>query len=71
MLQRTLTLVLSKQKQAKRDQLYDQAVVAADGDFDATWDRLMDEYLSAGGQDIMDERAAKWEEFFGDADMLP
>ena len=56
---------------AKRDQLYDQAVVAADGDFDATWDRLMDEYLSAGGQDIMDERAAKWEEFFGDADMLP
>lgn len=56
---------------AKRDQLYDQAVVAAEGDFDATWDRLMDEYLSAGGQDIMDERAAKWEEFFGDADMLP
>lgn len=56
---------------AKRDQLYDQAVVAADGDFDATWDRLMDEYLSAGGQDIIDERAAKWEEFFGDADMLP
>ena len=56
---------------AKRDQLYDQAVVAADGDFDATWDRLMDEYLSAGGQDIIDDRAAKWEEFFGDADMLP
>ena len=56
---------------AKRDQLYDQAVVAADGDFDATWDRLMDEYLSAGGQDIIDERAAKWEEFFGDAEMLP
>lgn len=56
---------------AKRDQLYDQAVVAAEGDFDATWDRLMEEYLSAGGQDIMDERAAKWEEFFGDADMLP
>lgn len=56
---------------AKRDQLYDQAVVCAEADFDATWDRLMDEYLSAGGQSIMDERAAKWAEYFGDADMLP
>lgn len=56
---------------AKRDQLYDQAVVAKEEDFDATWDSLMDEYLSAGGQDIINERAAKWDEFFGDADMLP
>lgn len=56
---------------AKRDQLLDQAVVAAEADFDATWDSLMGEYLSAGGQSIMDERAAKWEEYFGDADMLP
>lgn len=56
---------------AKRDQLFDQAVVAKEADFDATWDRLMSEYLSAGGQSIQDERAAKWEEFFGDADMLP
>lgn len=56
---------------AKRDQLYDKAVVAKEADFDATWDQLLADYLSAGGQDIMDERAAKWEEFFGSSDMLP
>lgn len=56
---------------SKRDQLFDQAVVAAEGEFDAVWDGMMSEYLAAGGQAIMDERAAKWEEFFGDADMLP
>lgn len=56
---------------AKRDQLYDQAVVAKEADFDATWDRLMADYLSSGAQEIMDERAAKWEEFFGSSDMLP
>lgn len=56
---------------AKRDQLYDKAVVVKEADFDATWDQLLADYLSAGGQDIMDERAAKWEEFFGSSDMLP
>ena len=56
---------------AKRDQIYDNAVVASEADFDATWDSFMSDYLSAGGQAIMDERAAKWAEYFGDADMLP
>ncbi len=56
---------------SKRDQIYDNAVVAPVADFDSTWDSFMDDYLSSGGQDIMDERAAKWEEYFGDADMLP
>ena len=56
---------------AKRDQIYDNAVVAAEADFDKTWDSFMSDYLSAGGQAIMDERAAKWAEYFGDADMLP
>ncbi|MBQ3797627.1 MAG: sugar ABC transporter substrate-binding protein [Butyrivibrio sp.] len=56
---------------AKRDQIYDNAVVAAEADFDSTWDSFMADYLSAGGQAIMDERAAKWAEYFGDADMLP
>ncbi len=55
----------------KRDQVYDQAVVAAEADFDSTWDSLMADYLSSGGQAIMDERAAKWKEYFGDSDMLP
>ena len=56
---------------SKRDQIYDNAVVAAEADFDSTWDSYMSDYLSAGGQAIMDERAEKWAEVFGDADMLP
>ena len=32
---------------AKRDQLFDQAVVAKEADFDTVWDSLMSEYLSA------------------------
>lgn len=56
---------------SKRDQVFDQAVVAPVDKFDEVWDEFMDDYLSSGGQDIMDERAEKWEQFFGDADMLP
>lgn len=56
---------------AKRDQLFDQAVVAKEADFDTVWDSLMSEYLSAGAQDIMAERQQKWEEYFGEATMLP
>ncbi len=56
---------------AKRDQVYDNAVVAKEADFDAVWDAGMADYLSAGGQAIIDERTEKWAEFFGDADMLP
>jgi putative aldouronate transport system substrate-binding protein len=56
---------------SKRDQIYDNAVVAPVADFDSTWDSFMQDYLSSGGQDIMDERAEKWAEYFGDADMLP
>lgn len=56
---------------SKRDQVFDQAVVAPVDQFDAVWDEFMDDYLSSGAQDIMDERAEKWEQFFGDADMLP
>lgn len=56
---------------SKRDQVFDQAVVAPVDKFDAVWDEFMEDYLSSGGQDIMDERAEKWEQFFGDSDMLP
>lgn len=55
----------------KRDQIYDQAVVAKPDEFDALWDQMIQEYLDMGGQAIMDERAAKWDEYFGDATMLP
>ena len=56
---------------SKRDIAYDKAVVASVADFDKVWDEYMADYLSAGGQAIMDERTAKWAEYFGDADMLP
>ncbi|MBO7334104.1 MAG: sugar ABC transporter substrate-binding protein, partial [Lachnospiraceae bacterium] len=45
----------------KRDQTYDKAVVASVADFDSVWDQGMSEYLAAGGQAIMDERAAAWD----------
>lgn len=56
---------------SKRNQVYNQAVVCSVEDFDSVWDEFMQEYLDAGGQDIMDERAEKWEQYYGDADMLP
>ena len=56
---------------SKRDQVYDNAVVASVDSFDSTWDSFLSDYLSAGGQAIIDERTAKWAEYFGDADMLP
>lgn len=56
---------------AKRDQAYDNAVIAAEADFDKVWDEMYNDYLNAGGQAIMDERAQKWEEYFGSSDMLP
>lgn len=56
---------------SKRDQVFDQAVVAPVDQFDAVWDEFMEDYLSSGGQDIIDERTEKWEQFFGDAEMLP
>jgi len=56
---------------SKRDQLYSNAVVAAADKFDSVWDSFMADYLSSGGQAIIDERAAKWQEYFGDSVMLP
>ena len=55
----------------KRDILYDMAVSCAVADFDATWDKYMEDYLSSGGQDIIDERTEKWNATFGDSKMLP
>ncbi len=56
---------------AKRDQVYDNAVIASEADFDSVWDSMMEDYLSSGGQAIMDERAEKWDAVFGNSNMLP
>ena len=55
----------------KRDIAYDTAVIASVEEFDAVWDAAMADYLSSGGQAIMDERTEKWNATFGDTDMLP
>jgi putative aldouronate transport system substrate-binding protein len=55
----------------KRDALLDQAVVAAPDKFDEVFDSGLADYLSSGGQAIIDERLAKWETVFGDATALP
>ena len=49
----------------KRDITFDNAVIAAEADFDAVWDAGMEDYLSAGGQDIIDERTEKWDAVYG------
>ena len=55
----------------KRDIMYDQCVIAPVDDFDATWDKYMADYLSSGGQAIMDERESKWATVYGDTDTVP
>jgi putative aldouronate transport system substrate-binding protein len=55
---------------SKRDEVYDTAVVAAADAFDTTWDNAMADYLSAGGQAIIDERTTAWEAAYGSATNL-
>ncbi len=55
----------------KKDVVFDNAVIAATDEFDSVWDAGMEDYLSSGGQAIIDERTEKFEATFGDVDMLP
>lgn len=55
----------------KRDIVFDTSVIASPSDFDKVWDDGMKDYLSAGGQDIMDERTEKWNATYGEAVNLP
>lgn len=55
----------------KRDVVYDTAIIASEADFDKIYDAGMKDYLSSGGQAVMDERKEKWEATYGDAVMLP
>jgi putative aldouronate transport system substrate-binding protein len=50
----------------KRDTLLTKAVIAKPGEFDAVYDAGMKDYLNSGGQAIIDERRAKYEEIVGD-----
>ncbi len=55
----------------KRDIIFDTSVSAKEADFDSVWDSGMEDYLSSGGQAVIDERTEKWEATFGDVDTLP
>jgi putative aldouronate transport system substrate-binding protein len=50
----------------KRDALFSQSITAPVARFDSVWDAGYRDYLNSGGQAIIDERAAKWKEFYGD-----
>ena len=56
---------------AKRTEVYDNAVVASEAEFDKVWDDGMADYMGAGGQDIKDDRTSKWQEVYGDTDTVP
>ncbi|MDF2803892.1 MAG: transporter periplasmic subunit [Anaerocolumna sp.] len=45
----------------KRDTLLSQSVVASSDKFDSVFDSGLNDYLSSGGQAIIDERKAAWE----------
>jgi len=55
----------------KRNIMYDNCVICDPDKFDSEWDKYMADYLSSGGQAIMDERDEKWVATFGDVDTLP
>jgi putative aldouronate transport system substrate-binding protein len=50
----------------KRDAIYAKAVPASLAQFDSVFDSGYRDWLASGGQAIIDERAAKWKEFYGD-----
>lgn len=56
---------------SKRDILLDTSVSTSVENFAATFDNAMADYLGSGGQAIKDEREAKWNSIYGDAEMLP
>jgi len=47
------------------------AVTASVDNFDSVWDQGMANYLSAGGQAIIDARDAAWVRVFGNVDSMP
>ncbi|MBM7582060.1 putative aldouronate transport system substrate-binding protein [Caldicoprobacter guelmensis] len=49
----------------KELEIYAKAITAKPEDFDKVWDSLIQEYLAAGGQEVLDQRAALWDEMYG------
>lgn len=55
----------------KRNAILDTSIVAPADKFDEVFDAGMADYLASGGQAIIDERKAAWENNFGDSTSLP
>ncbi|MDR0948053.1 MAG: sugar ABC transporter substrate-binding protein [Lachnospiraceae bacterium] len=51
----------------ERDRILAQTIIVPVADFDATWDKEYANYLSMGGQKIIDERTELWEAAYGDS----
>ena len=51
---------------SKRNVLYDNVLKCAPEEFDAQWEEYMTDYLTSGGQAIIDERTEAWEKLYGD-----
>ena len=49
----------------KRDELLTKAVTASVEDFDSTYDTYMEDYMAAGGEDIINERIQKLKDIYG------
>lgn len=67
----TQYLQIGEALSSKRDQVYDTAVSASTADFESVWESGMQDYLTSGGQAIIDERKTAWENTYGDAENLP
>ncbi|WP_026665906.1 extracellular solute-binding protein [Butyrivibrio sp. FC2001] len=52
---------------SKRDVVFDTALVAKPEEFDQVWDDAIADYLSSGGQAIIDERTTAFEGVYGDS----
>ncbi len=51
---------------SKRNVLYDNVLKCKPEEFDAQWEEYMSDYLTSGGQAIIDERTEAWEKLYGD-----
>jgi putative aldouronate transport system substrate-binding protein len=50
----------------KRDAIYARAIQSPAAQFDSVFDAGYRDWLQSGGQAIIDERSAKWREYYGD-----
>lgn len=55
----------SKVLDDKELEIYAKSITAKPEEFDAVWDSLIQEYLAAGGKEVLEQRAKLWDELRG------